>query len=370
MWNTNIPGATPVCVVGAGFQRAVLDPPRPSTEDIICETIRDCPDEFPALEVVGRVVSNRNLNFVWTNIYYISDMWRSLAPEVIKAYEGVSFRNTSMSYLVEHLKKQPQSGSPAWLLCLILGVELKKMLAFQYEQTKLTLKDPLPDGLVKFLAATEKRTFTWVSLNYELSLERVLEKCVDANNWRYGFKDLLDGRTKGMPGDVRHVIVKPHGSLNVWFKTVWESRSKSGKPDLHELAFVDTDRLKTCPFAEVGCVNGNEPAEELRPWVIGYLPDIMKDELTSPGFFADTAHDLCKWNMSYAGLAFQKASSLYVLGYSMPDEDRWVWERLAALRKKDFPIYVASQSDSERIKAALKAYGFSKTEILTSDGSI
>lgn len=34
-WNNNNPGDNPVCIVGAGFQRAILDPPRPSTIDFI-----------------------------------------------------------------------------------------------------------------------------------------------------------------------------------------------------------------------------------------------------------------------------------------------------------------------------------------------
>lgn len=366
VWNANIPGATPVCVVGAGFQRAVLDPPRPSTEDIISKTIEELPDEFPALKCLGPLLATPSLHYVWTNIARICEIWQFLIPQVIEAYDK-KFGTTPMGYLVQHLRKQPQSASPSWLLWVLLGVELKKMLAFQYEQTKLKLKDPLPCGLVNFLDVTKTLRVSWISLNYELSLE----KCVESKSWRYGFEDLLEGQNKTLQSEGGHLIVKPHGSLNVWFKTLWESRSTSGKVDLHQLSFVDnTDRLKTCPFAEVGCVNGNEPADELRPWVIGYLPDAMKDELYSPGFFADTAHDLCKWNMVYSALALQKASSLYVLGYSMPDEDRWIWERLAALRKKEFPIYVASRSASKRIKAALEAYGFSRAEILTEDGSI
>jgi hypothetical protein len=96
----------------------------------------------------------------------------------------------------------------------------------------------------------------------------------------------------------------------------------------------------------------------------------MKDELNSPAMLPDAAHDLCKWNMSYAGLSLQKASALYILAYSMPDEDRWIRERLATLRKKDFPIYVASCKDSDRIVRALKSFGFINAKKLTDDGRI
>jgi hypothetical protein len=84
----------------------------------------------------------------------------------------------------------------------------------------------------------------------------------------------------------------------------------------------------------------------------------------------DSAHDLCKWNMSYAGLSFQKASALYILAYSMPEADRWIWERLRALPKKDFPIYVASKNDTKQIANLLRKYGFTATKCLTSDGRI
>jgi hypothetical protein len=151
---------------------------------------------------------------------------------------------------------------------------------------------------------------------------------------------------------------------------VWESRSIPTKRDLHQVYFVDSkDKLKTCDFAEVGCIKGNDPATEIRPWVIGYLPDEMKDELNSPAMLPDAAHDLCKWNMSHAGLSLQKASALYILAYSMPDADRWIWERLRALPKKDFPIYVASDSDTKRIVESLREYGFT-AKCLTDDGRI
>ena len=382
MWAKNDPGDNPVCIIGAGFQRAVLDPPLPMPaskdpmeKNIIEKTFSESGAEFPALSLLGPRLTKTDLNYVWTNIYRISEFWQSLTPEVIKTYKD-TFSNKPMGYLVESLRKRSESlppslRNPASLLCTILGVELKRMLALQYNQKRLKLKDRLPCGLVNFLDATRTKIVTWISLNYELSLESVLESPACPKKWRYGFDDLFEGLTKEFSAEIGHVIVKPHGSLNIWFTTIWESREGSGKRNLHQLSVVDTkQRFTTCPSEEIGAKVGSNPVEERRPWIIGYLPDEMKDELNSPALLPDPAHDLCKLNMSYAGLALQRASSLYVLAYSMPDEDRWIWERLAALRSKDFPVYVASRNDSDRIIMALKSHGFPKTQKLSTDGGI
>lgn len=377
-WNTNDHDqeANPVCVVGAGFQRAVLNPllPMSATKDsyeknIIEKTFSGSGAEFPALNLLGPCLTNTDLNYVWANIRSISEFYRHLTEDIVKTYKK-TFSNKPMGYLVECLSKVQD---PASLLSTILGLELKKILALQYAQERLKLSDPLPCGLVKFLDATKTKAVTWISLNYDLALEKVLEecKCVGPKNWRYAFENLLEGQNHLSQGEGGHLIVKPHGSLNIWFNTVWESRSDPAKRDLHQVSFVDSkDRLKTCDFAKVGYVNGNGPAKERRPWVVGYLPDEMKDEHNRPGNFADAAHDLCKWNLTYAALVLQKASSLYILAYSMPGEDLWIWERLAALRRKDLPIHVASGSDTPRITSALKSLGFTKTKKLSDDGFI
>lgn len=368
-WKSTEPGNNPVCLVGAGFQFAVLDRCLPKTETIISQTVRDLPSRFPALKLVRPLLMNVKLNYVWANLHRISEYGSLLTPKILTAYQ-TRFRGSPMGYLVEHLKRQPASSSPTWLLWILLGVELKKMLAFQYAQKNIKRKHSVPSGLVKFLAETKKKRVTWISLNYDLCLETVLKEHLGDGKWRYGFENFLEGFDKVPSGVEGHVIVKPHGSLNIWFKTKWETRSGSGKRDLHELYFVDPKKLlKTCAWADVGCVNGNDPAEELRPWIIGYLPDAMKDEINSPGNFADTAHDLSKWNVTYAALALQKASSLCILAYSMPEEDHWIWERLRALPKKTFPIYVASAGDTKRIVDSLCGYGFHASK-LTENGFI
>jgi len=363
VWKENKPGDSPVCIVGAGFQLAVLDPTRPSTDDIISNTVDNCGDQFPALKRLTPLLANRNLNYVWTNIERICQYGPTITPSVIGAYEG-DFNGKPTGFLVDHLKKLDAASSPSWLLWILLGVELKKMLALQYDRTNIKLKVPIPCGLKTFLAEIESKSVTWISLNYDLCLETILRDQFGDGKWSYAFEDFFKGFDKGRRDVEGHVIVKPHGSLNIWFKTVWKSRSISKERDLHKLYFVDSKcKLKTCRFGEVGCVNGNDPAAELRPWLIGYLPDEMKDELNSPGNFADSAHDLCKWNLTSAALALQRASSLYILAYSMPEEDRWIWERLRALPNKKFPIYVVSRNDTKRIVESLGVYGFDAKEL-------
>ena len=133
VWNENVPGANPVCVVGAGFQRAVLDPPLPmsATKDpieknIIEKTFSESGAEFPALNLLGPRVTKTDLNYVWTNIYRISESRRLLTADIIKTYKD-TFSSKPMGYLVECLRKQSESlppslQNPASLLSTILGV--------------------------------------------------------------------------------------------------------------------------------------------------------------------------------------------------------------------------------------------------------
>jgi hypothetical protein len=369
-WTTNDPGDNPVCIVGAGFQLAVLEGCLPSTKNIIPETVSKFGNDFPALRLLDPHLPKPELNFLWTHIYCISQLWQSLTPEVIKAYD-TKFINSPMGYLVQHLKRQPASRSSSWLLWMILGVELKRMLALQYDWKKITLKPQLPPGLCKFIEVNKKHSVTWVSLNYEMSLETFLDGCAGSKKWRYAFQGLFEKDFWPDTANANHVVVKPHGSLNVWFTTSWEGRPSSLKPNVHEVFFADRkQRLKTCVSDKIGVECPGDPSLERRPWLIGYLPDELKHELNTPAVFSDTAHDLCKWNMTHAALAIQKASSLYILGYRMPDEDLWVWSRLAALPNKKLRIYVASKNDSDRIVDALKGYGFNRAKRLSKDGGI
>jgi hypothetical protein len=106
---------------------------------------------------------------------------------------------------------------------------------------------------------------------------------------------------------------------------------------------------------------------EKRPWLIGYLPDEFKDELNSEALFSDLAHDLCKWNAAYTSFALENATSIFILGYSMPEEDKWIWARFKNIDKKeDRKIYVASKGDSDNIVERLKNIDFAKAEKVNS----
>jgi hypothetical protein len=132
------------------------------------------------------------------------------------------------------------------------------------------------------------------------------------------------------------------------------------------------DYLKTCSEADLGCNNfrKGEAPRDYRPWLIGYVPDAMKDEINTPGGYADAAHDLCKGNVAFAALSLQKATSLYVLGYRMPPEDTWVWNRVVGVLDKSVPVYVASRGDTESIANRFRVCGFTDVHELTESGYI
>ena len=104
---------------------------------------------------------------------------------------------------------------------------------------------------------------------------------------------------------------------------------------------------------------------EKRPWMIGYLSDDLKAELTSKPYISDLAHDLCKWNMAYSSFALVNATSLFILGYSMPEEDEWIWTRVRNIENKQkIKIYIASHNDSKKISKSFENIGFRKVYIV------
>lgn len=99
--------------------------------------------------------------------------------------------------------------------------------------------------------------------------------------------------------------------------------------------------------------------------MIGYLSDALKDEINTPGTVADPAHDFAKWNLMHAGLSLRRATSIFILGYSLPPADGWMWARLVGLpNKKAIPVYVASRGHSADIVTKLRDAGFVKAAML------
>lgn len=372
-WISHDAGERPLVLVGAGFPLAVLDPATqsPSTADLLEVTARNCPDIFPIIKRLidgpiakyNNLTPNRNLNYVWTHITEFAKALLQYYEEILSAYTSEIFNNNQritnlLTYLVA-------DNPPLSFLNTMLGIELKKAIAHNYNSSQLLKFKVNQDIKENLILSRQVKQVTWISLNYDIILESLIDEC-KYEDWAYCFTEWITD----LPQDSsKHVIVKPHGSVNVWFKTVWDALSK---PLTHSLEFADPqDFLRTCPSHEIGCDALSQGRyEEYRPWLIGYLPDYMKDEHNTPGYFADCAHDLCKANLTYAALSLYHATSVFILGYSMPSEDQWIWNRFAALPRKDFPVYVASKGDSDRIVKEFKNKDFNKIVMLNNNGEI
>jgi hypothetical protein len=360
------PGDHPVVLVGAGFPIAVTDPPAPSTRDILQETATKHRALFPAIEslVNGPLLStrtlkpNKQLSFVWT---HLRDFALTLLPQydkIRKRYKPSSV-GKRFSNLVQYLL---ETCSPSQFLLVVLGVELKRAVALHYDSTSIAVSPKKVATIHKLLDSLAKKQVTWICLNYDLVLESVLNQSTSGINWKYCFRDLLEPSPSKK--HALHVVAKPHGSVNVIFETRWDSQ-RSHRVDFQDLNNV----MASCDHNEVGCDSLRPPLER-RPWLVGYLPDEMKDELNSPGGFADAAHDLCKANLAFASLRLLHASSLYVLGYSMPVEDEWIWARLNGLPDKTVGVYVATASDTDSVLQRFTDHRFTRGAKLTRDGKL
>ena len=220
---------------------------------------------------------------------------------------------------------------------------------------------------------SEDTRFAWISLNYDIVLEKMLvcEICKGKEfNFRfrkvkYSFDSLLT--TRGSKNtDSEHLLITPHGSLNVVFET--DNQNRGNK--IHKVYYKNENNyFDTFDWEEMGYNIQQNKINEKRPWMIGYLPDVLKDELNSKALFSDLAHDLCKWNMAYSSFTLENATSLFILGYSMPLEDEWIWTRVRNIENKKTKIYIASHNDSERISRSLGDIGF-KNVYIVNNGKI
>lgn len=365
-WNNINPGKKPVCIVGAGFQKAVLCEKLPSTEDIIEKTVKSQRNQFPILSILfdNKISCRFDLNYIWKNINDLSlELAHNYNLEIESKYSKLNNKTTQV---IEDYKRH--DATPQNILWVVLGLELKKMLAYQYKSTKIKgesyFKKCAIDNLKEITSKSEK--FTWISLNYDIVLEQMLVYAIynqkKLNRFceevKYSF-DQLFGNLSIV--DFKHLIIKPHGSLNV----VFETYDQNSNNKIHSLYFTENDDY----FTTFDCqkfgydINDQNIITEKRPWLIGYLPDDMKDELNSRAYFSDLAHDLSKWNMASASFALENASSIFILGYSMPQEDEWVWARFRNI-KKDIDIFVASRKSSKGIVKELKRNCFTNVNII------
>ncbi len=405
-----------MCVVGVGLGTALLGGKLPKgknpykSTEIIGATVDAHPDMFPLLNLLVTIFATckgrpnspvcLSLNKVWA---YYRDWADSVAPHVGDLLADYAATKSAQSYLVDWLCRRRSLNA---VVRTLLEAEFQRMLSFWYAYDDTTNKTGIKseleralkqqpracDGFVDFLGQI-KTEITWISPNYDTVLETLLEADVTEERdkkgrvtvkqklkvpWRYWFQEMIGGRAS--PMNAKHVIVKPHGSLNIKFHTHWPKcvhtlwpAERREAPAMHELKFVDrNNRLRTFAEGDIGCPDlyqkkskddEKDPICQCRPWLVGYLPDEMQREVNSPGMFADPAHDLCKANLGYTGMALASAKSLVILGYSMPQEDQWIWNRLAALprtRKREINIYVASGTDTARIIRDLESLDFGR----------
>lgn len=369
-WDNINPGEKPVCIVGAGFQKAVLSKGLPSSKDIIKKTVESRGKQYPILfTLVDKKISCIcDLNYIWKSIKHLSSLLANYYSEIRSMYSN----DTQLNKIYEVIKfYEMQNQLSVNTIGVVLGLELKKMLADKYKSTEIKgepfFNESAITNLKKINSNSEK--ITWISLNYDIVLEQLLVYTI-CNQKRfnqscreviYSF-DQLFGNFNIV--DFKHLIIKPHGSLNVVFRTDNQNFNK-----IHSLYFKDEDDyFATFDCKEIGYVYNQNKITEKRPWLIGYVPDEMKDELNSRACFSDLAHDLAKWNMSSTSFALENASSIFILGYSMPQEDEWMWARFRNIRK-DIDIFVASRNSSKRIVYRLEGNGFTNVNIIN-DGYI
>ena len=359
-WNKNKPGKYPLCIVGSGFSMANLkqNTTIPFTTNLIKATIEnnDIKNEFPVLSFAYSKFSGGmleksilNLNNFWKSIYDISSSLQLYIHEILEKFENVD------NPRIKSLSKRRTNISS--FISIMLGIELKKMLCYWYSKQKIDSDIEITEGIKKFIKSEEVQNIYWISLNYDTVLETILSR--NDEEWNYWFDEWIQENENQK---CKNILIKPHGSLNVWFESKWDM------PVSHKLNFVkNNNKLETCEFNKVGLEEKNNI--EYRPWLIGYLPDYMKDEINSHSGFVDAAHDLCKANISYMSLKIKKATSIYILGYSLPNEDQWILKRMDEL-KPDISIYVASKKDTNGIIKQLEDLGFKCIYKLTRDGSL
>lgn len=366
-WRATIPGDNPVCLVGAGFQIAALKEPRPSTNDIIKDTVKNKKTQFPILSALCdcKISIQLDLNYIWKNIKFLS---QALTDHYAKIDSDYISLNNGITRVIEKYESHIKNNGVTILdsIAVVLELELKKMIAYHYDFNKISpFEGSVLDNMKSIISKGGR--FTWISLNYDIVLERLLvcESCEenefnsDSPKVRYSFDSLLTN--KGFMNNPEHLLIKPHGSLNVVFETDNQNTAKKN----HKLYYKDENNyFNTFDWQDMGYVNSRNKINEKRPWMIGYLPDPLKAELNSKAYFSDLAHDLCKWNMAYSSFALEKATSLFILGYSMPDEDEWIWTRVRNIGNKKIKIYIASRSASERILKSFENIGFEDVHIV------
>jgi hypothetical protein len=364
-WVDVVPGKNPICLIGAGFSTAAIKCPIPSTSSIINEAVNTHSNDFPMLKALvqkheGTSKSSLSLDQVWRySLKHAIELEESF-DSILTDYD--SLHNQRFLNFLNVYKDQP----PKTILWVLLGLELKKMIAFYYgNMSKVEFSDNIKLNLGCFIKKT--KNIFWVSLNYDLILEFLLTTIKKRSRFTdttkdisYAYSPLLSNSP--ILSNPKHCIIKPHGSINVSFDTIWDYPSA-----IHTVHFANrSNLLQGFDWQQIGYSSSSKPYTESRPWLIGYVPDFMKDELNSPVLYSDIAHDLFKFNMATFALKLHNASAILILGYSMPADDEWIWVRMANIFKKAVPIYVASRGSTPSIVHRLNLMGFNNVFELNS----
>lgn len=350
-----------ICLVGAGYLNAVNKNKLCTSQNIIEETVLKEPKKFPVLDLMyskcktERVLHLLKLNTVWSNLSFFVNL---VSPEIgiiIDRYNDCKISAHMKSLLNNNLI--PFYGLSKKLIESILGLELVRMLAYQYSSSNISIEDNINNELLSIITSENQTIF--ITPNYDISLESTLER--HSPGWKY----FIDNVLKTKESDAKHIVLKPHGSLNLKFTTQF------GAAVRHSLSFVsNSDVLKTITEEEIGLHKKGGIPTEIRPSIIGFFPDKNKFEVNVSAAVSDINQDYIKVNVCALSLSLQNADSIYILCYSMPPEDTWIWNRIKNIQNLDIQVMVASGGNTEGIIAKFKSIGFRNVDKLTSNGKL
>ncbi len=364
LWSSIPKGKSALCIIGAGFPRAVLKNASPSTKDILQEAANKYPNEYPIINEIirGNYFRHLTLNELWSDIYRFAS---SVSYAYSRIFNHYMSTKSNMKEFFDALSKEGRV--PTDILWLGLGLELKKAVSQFYHTTnKGNFNSSNIENVRTIFNNFDKRF--WVSLNYDLVLEETLLEILQLDLFngttaqvRYINEEFLNNSIFTPKCSSKDVIIKPHGSINLSFETEWKIPSPS-----HALRFVDPeDYLKAFDHNKIGYeIRPNLTRGESRPCIIGYVPDDFKDELNSKSYYSDIAHDFCKLQMSSITFAMNQSDCIFILGYSMPREDEWIWKRMKDIQDKTKQITICSHTDSQRIEKGFNSLGLCNTNIL------
>jgi hypothetical protein len=340
MWNTIGNGDSALIIVGAGYPSGVLgENAPPSTTNILSEVRNKHSQNYPILnEIISkRLNQNLNLNHLWSNTRQYAESFSYAFNNIVGQYKILDDSKINKPTMLQFIKTRLNYGwSPIQILDAGIGLEIKKFISYLYKPNDdFKFKKNILEIINHEIPKCEKRY--WLSLNYDLVLEQSLlefRKLKIFNSTsteiRYLNEEIVNNDLNNPKHDSEDIIIKPHGSINLCFET---NLSK----DLHDLKYLDPNNyLISFDHEDIGYFE-NEYGYiiEKRPPLVGYIPDYLKYEHNSLSLFSDISHDFLKAQLASVIFAMNEVDTIFIICYSMPKEDEWVWKRIEGIRKKD-----------------------------------